>query len=276
MKQAITISLKSYRSLLAPRVRTAHKGLFGHVLIVGGDYGMAGAVRLSAEAALRCGAGLVSVATRLEHITAILSGRPEIMAHGIIKAHDLETLLSKATIIVLGPGLGKTSWSYDLFHRVLSAPQKKVIDADGLNILAEHPQSFSDWVLTPHLGEASRLLSCDVHEIESNKIEAAEKLQKKYGGVCVLKDAGSLIASSEKMSLCEAGNPGMASGGMGDILTGVIAALLAQGATLSEAAECGVLLHATAGDIAAQQSGERGLLASDLLSFLHKLVNPVI
>lgn len=273
MKQPTVLNLEYYKSLLTPRVREAHKGLFGHVLIVGGDYGMPGAVRLAAEAALRCGAGRVSVATRSEHLDVIACGRPEIMVHGINSAQGLEPLLAKATTIVIGPGLGQSPWSKGLFYKVLEAPQAKIVDADGLNWLAQNPSTSSHWVLTPHVGEAARLLQTEIDAIQMNRAQAVYQLQEKYNGVVILKGADSLICTEKTLRVCQAGNPGMASGGMGDVLSGVIGALLAQGLNLQQAAELGVCLHANAGDLAAQAYGERGLLAMDLMFYLHKLVN---
>lgn len=274
MKQPAAINFDALKTLLPARPRDAHKGLFGHVLIVGGNFGMAGAVRLAGEAALRTGAGLVSVATQPEHVTVVASECPEIMAHGVENSNDLKPLLLKATVIVIGPGLGQTDWSKQLFETVFASPQPKVIDADGLNLLAQHPKKFEQWVLTPHPGEAGRLLNCEAKQIQADRISAIRELQATYGGVVVLKGAGSLICASNSLSICQSGNPGMASGGMGDVLSGVIGALLAQNFNLQQAAELGVCLHACAGDMAAQQMGERGLIASDLMSYLHLLVNP--
>jgi hydroxyethylthiazole kinase-like uncharacterized protein yjeF len=267
------LTITSLKRLLTPRSRTAHKGDFGHVLVVGGDYGMAGAVRMAGEAALRVGAGLVSVATRPQHIDIVSNMRPELMCHGIRTTNDLKKLLARATVIALGPGLGQSTWSKKLFHYLLKSPQAKVIDADALNLLALHPQKNNNWILTPHVGEAARLLNCTSKEIQTDRLAAAKQLQKKYGGVIVLKGAGTLIITDKTASICKAGNPGMASGGMGDVLTGVIAGLVAQKINLQHAAELGVYLHATAGDLAAKE-GERGLLASDLMPYLRKLVNP--
>jgi NAD(P)H-hydrate epimerase len=244
------------------------------VLIVGGNDGMAGAARLAAEAALRVGAGLVSVATKPQHVAAIVSARPEIMAHGVNNAKELTPLLSKATVIVVGPGLGKTRWSTQLLKQVLRFPCPKVLDADALHLLAAKPQKSDQWILTPHPGEAASLLQCNVSDVQIDRVRAVKQIQSQYGGVALLKGAGSLVCTENSLRICEAGNPGMASGGMGDVLSGIIGGLLAQHFTLQQATECGVYLHAAAGDQAAQQRGERGLLASDLLSYLGKLVNP--
>lgn len=267
------LNLKSLQTLLAPRPRDAHKGLFGHALIIGGDFGMAGAVRLAGEAALRVGAGLVSVATHPEHISIVSSTRPELMCHGAKQVRDLKKLLTRATVLVLGPGLGQSTWSRQLYKSSLATQHPKIVDADALNLLAKHPIHRDDWILTPHVGEAARLLACSTEKIQQDRAKAVLALQTKFGGVIVLKGAGTLIVdSTHKIAICEAGNPGMASGGMGDVLSGVIGGLVAQGLSLSDAACLGVCLHATAGDLAAQD-GERGLLASDLIPHLRRFVN---
>jgi len=256
------------------RDRLAHKGVFGHVLIIGGDYGMAGAVRLAAESALRVGAGLVSVASRPEHLCTVSASRPEIMCHAIQKSADLLPLLEKATVIVLGPGLGKSTWSYELFKVALNTSKPIIIDADGLNILSEFPCKNENWILTPHPSEAARLLHCTVEEVQQDRTFSAKHLADHYGGVIVLKGAGTLIQiKKEQPFLCAAGNPGMASAGMGDVLSGVIGGLLAQHFSLLSAAKTGVLLHAMAADQAVAKKGERGLLAMDLMRYLRQLVN---
>ena len=259
------------------RERDAHKGDFGHVLVIGGDFGMGGAVHLAAEAALYVGAGLVSVATHAEHVTSVTASSPEIMCHAVNQAADLLPLLKKATVIVLGPGLGKSDWSRRLFQAALQATQPKVVDADALNLLSASPQKNNHWILTPHVGEAARLLHCTVEQVQSDRAVAVDKLCDQYAGVIVLKGAGTLIQFADELPfICHAGNPGMATAGMGDVLSGVIGGLLAQHFSLLSAAKTGVLLHAMAGDQAAYQLGERGLLARDLMPYLRKLVNPSI
>ncbi|MCB1775930.1 MAG: NAD(P)H-hydrate dehydratase [Candidatus Competibacteraceae bacterium] len=263
-------------SLLPPRQRSAHKGHFGHVLVVGGDLGMAGAARLAGEAAARCGAGLTSVATRAVHAGLQAAVRPELMFRGVETPEELEPLLDRATVIAIGPGLGRDHWGRAMFHAALTTDKPLVIDADGLNLLANEPLFRENWILTPHPGEAARLLKMTPAQVESDRFTAVEDLVLRYGGVAMLKGAGSLIASREEgqVALCATGNPGMASGGMGDVLTGVIAALRAQGLPPFAAAKAGVYLHGLAGDQAAQTNGERGLLATDLLPFLRRGVNP--
>jgi NAD(P)H-hydrate epimerase len=197
------------------------------------------------------------------------------MAHAVRKVSELDPLLKKASVIAIGPGLGQSSWSRALFARTLESGLPLVIDADGLNLLAADPEKNDNWILTPHPGEAGRLLSCSSADIQVDRFTATTKLQQEYAGVCVLKGCGTLVADHKgEISVCSAGNPGMASGGMGDVLSGVIAGLLAQGFTLDQAAITGVCIHAEAADRAAK-AGERGLLATDLMPWLRQLVNPV-
>lgn len=268
------IELKDFVTKLPPRKRDTHKGQCGHVLTIGGDYGYAGALRMAAEAAMRVGTGLTTVATRPEHALNIPLARPELMSAAISSASDLNILLAKATVLVIGPGLGQSDWASALFAKTLQTKLPMVVDADALNLLAIEPTVSNQWILTPHPGEAARLLSCSTAEIQSDRFAAARAIQSKYGGICVLKGSGSLIIDQEQsISICGAGNPGMASGGMGDVLSGVIAGLLAQGLQAADAARVGVCLHAAAADKAATL-GERGMLASDLMPHLRTLANP--
>ena len=260
---------------LPPRPRQSHKGNNGHVLAIGGDHGTAGAIRLCSEAALRGGAGLVSVATRAEHLIALNSARPELMAHEVNGPQALEALLPRATVLAVGPGLGQGAWGHALWLTALDAQLPLVLDADGLNLLAREPRGFSGpVVMTPHPGEAARLLGCDTRTIAIDRYAAVRELAKRYGAVVVLKGAGSLVADPQgRVAVCAWGNPGMATGGMGDLLTGIVAALMAQGCDAWQAATLGVSLHASAGDLAAKHGGERGLIATDLLEPLRLLLN---
>lgn len=259
---------------LPRRPRDAHKGRFGHVLVIGGDQGMGGAVRLAAEAALRSGAGLVSVATRPGHAGALLAACPELMCHGVDGPDVLAALLARATVIAAGPGLGRSSWARGLLDAGLESGLPCVLDADALNLLAISPRHRDHWVLTPHPGEAGRLLGSDAGAVEADRPAAARALRARYGGVVVLKGAGSLVCGSgTSLWLCDRGNPGMASGGMGDVLTGIIAGIAAQLGDLERAAAAGVLVHALAADDAAAR-GERGLVASDLFAALRPWLNP--
>ncbi|MBI2970737.1 MAG: NAD(P)H-hydrate dehydratase, partial [Gammaproteobacteria bacterium] len=266
------IDYESQKHCLGERRRDAHKGDFGHVLVAGGDYGFPGSVRLAAEAAARVGSGLVSVATRPEHAALIPLARPELMARGVTRASDLAPLLERATVIALGPGLGQSSWGTSLFARLLEARLPKVLDADALRLLAKEPVRSEDWVLTPHPGEAAELLQIDTAAVQADRFHAAQELRERYGGVVVLKGAGTVVVAGEDPCVCSDGNPGMASGGMGDVLTGVIAGLLAQGAGPERSACFGVCLHAAAAD-RASEDGTRGLLAGDLMPWLRRLVN---
>lgn len=266
---AIRLSKQS----LAPRNRCAHKGQFGHVLVIGGEQGYSGAARMAAEAALRVGSGLVSVATRIVHAALINLNQPEIMGQGVETSSQLESLLNRASVIVLGPGLGKTVWSQEMFSIASRTDKPIVLDADGLNLLSINRMHKVNWVLTPHPGEAARLLNCATADIEQDRFAAATTLQRQYGGVIVLKGAGTIIASEYGIAVSTSGNPGMASGGMGDILAGVIGGLLAQGLSTWESAQQGVYCHGLAADWAVNKDGERGLLATDLLPYLRQLVN---
>lgn len=257
---------------LPARRRSAHKGSHGHTLLVGGAPGMSGAIRLAGEAALRAGSGLVSVATHPEHAALLNITRPELMVQAIDAPSHLRQGLQAVDAVAIGPGLGQHPWGRGLLSLVLAADMPKVLDADALNLLAQARTQRQDWILTPHPGEAARLLGCSVADIEQDREAAARRLQREYGGVIVLKGAGTLVASARGVGFCLAGNPGMASAGMGDTLTGIIAGLLAQGLSLTAAAETGVWVHAHAADVAALQ-GERGLLASDLLAVLRAVIN---
>jgi hydroxyethylthiazole kinase-like uncharacterized protein yjeF len=262
---------------LPPRARTAHKGDAGRVLLVGGSPGMSGAIRLAAEAALRAGAGLVSVATH-PACTAVVAGhRPEIMCHAVGSAADLLPLLAAARAVVLGPGLGQSAWAEALWGAAVRFDRPLVLDADGLNLLARHGCERASWVLTPHPGEASRLLGLEAGTIQADRRAAAVELARRQGAEVVLKGACTLVASGDPARptvVCDRGNPGMASGGTGDVLAGIIGGLLAQGLEPRDAAQAGVLVHALAGDQAAR-AGERGMLASDLIEAVRAWVNPV-
>jgi NAD(P)H-hydrate epimerase len=258
---------------LPQRRRSAHKGDHGRVLIVGG-LAMPGAVRLAGEAALRAGAGLVTVATDAQSVAPIIAGRPELICNAVKSAAELERLLDAADVVAIGPGLGQSRSARDFFGTVAGCEKAIVLDADALTLLAEKPRHRDDWILTPHPGEAARLLGTDAAAIQRDRLGSARAIAARYGGVCVLKGAGTLVALEESLPwVCDRGNPGMATAGAGDVLTGIIAALVASGCDLEQAAAAGVLLHAHAGDRAAR-AGERGLVASDLIEQLRLVVNP--
>lgn len=259
---------------LAARKKNSHKADFGHVLVIGGGQGMPGAAALAAKAALRTGAGSASIAAWPYHINGMIAVCPEVMIFGVTSEKNLQPLLSRASVCVLGPGLGEDEWAQSLYHAALASQLPMIIDASALRLLSCHPQMDDNWILTPHPGEAASLLSCSVAEVQKNRFHAASELQQRYGGVIVLKGHGSIVRSTEGQTfVCPSGNPGMASAGMGDVLSGIIAGLVAQGLSLSEAAKTAVWLHARAGDMAAKITGQRGLLASDLFSLIPKLLN---
>ena len=259
--------------VLPQRRRDAHKGRFGHVLVVGGGPGMPGAARLAGEGALRVGAGRVTVATAPENVAAVVSGRPELMCRGIGDPADLGPLLAQSNVVAIGPGLGTDDWATGLVRVVEASGKPVVADADALNVVAVDPYPRENWVYTPHPGEAGRMLGGNGVHVQDNRCRALADLIKRYGGVFVLKGAGTLVGRAGDVPwVCDRGNPGMAAPGMGDVLTGIIAGVAAQGATLFDAARAGVLAHSVAGDLAAQE-GQRGLMATDLCAYLRKAIN---
>ena len=264
--------------LIGPRRGDAHKGRFGHVLVVGGDYGFAGAARLAGEAAGRAGAGLVSVATRPEHVAALVAARPEMMVHGIVSPRALDPLIGRASVIAVGPGLGRDAWGVSLLDRVVATDRALVIDADAINLLARGSAAWPSAakravVYTPHPAEAGRVLDESAGALESDRYSAARVLAEAHPGTWLLKGAGTIVAEPSAIPcVCEGGNPGMASGGMGDVLTGVVAALLAQGCSAFDAASAGACVHAAAADAAARD-GQRGMFASDVIAALRPVVD---
>lgn len=262
----------SLGALLPRRARTAHKGSAGHVLVIGGNHGMGGAVLLAAAAALRAGAGLVSVATRAIHVAPLLAHTPEAMAHAVEDPAGVSRLVASADVCAIGPGLGRDDWAGVALRAAIAGSDALVVDADALNLLAASPRSLpTDTVLTPHPGEAARLLGQTVREVQRDRLAAARALCGRFDCVVVLKGAGSVVAAPGGSTwIIDAGNPGMAVGGMGDALTGIIAALRAQGLPAAEAAAAGALQHALAGDRAAATGGGRGLLPSDLIAALRQ------
>lgn len=258
---------------LQPRRPTSHKGDNGRLLIVGGDNGTAGAIRMAGEAALRAGAGLVRVLTRTENIGPLLAARPELMVHELTDK-SLQDGLEWADVLVTGPGLGQESWGKRALQKMENFRKPMLWDADALNLLAIHPDKRHNRIITPHPGEAARLLRCSVAEVESDRLLSARRLVKQYGGVVVLKGAGTVVADGTQLAIIDAGNAGMGSGGMGDVLSGIIGAMLGQKLNPYDAACAGSLAHAAAADKLACQTGSRGMLATDLFSTLHYFVNP--
>ncbi|MBF7730987.1 NAD(P)H-hydrate dehydratase [Pseudomonas sp. N040] len=255
---------------LAPRSRTAHKGQLGHLLVVGGDRGLAGAALLAAESALRAGAGLVSLATRAEHVLAALARQPELMCVAVASANQLRPLLAAAAVLVVGPGLGQAAWGRSLLSALANSRLPQVWDADALNLLASGAVRLpAGSVITPHPGEAARLLGCAASAVQADRPAAARALAQRYQAVVVLKGAGTLLASPDgQLAVCSNGHPAMAGAGFGDVLAGLIGALMAQGLPAFAAARLAVWLHARAGEQLAPLG--RGLAASDLLPVIRQ------
>ncbi len=256
--------------LLGPRPRDAHKGDAGHVLIIGGNVGMRGAAALAGEAALRTGAGLVTLVVPPGYGAA----RPELMVREVSSPESLQDLVNRADVVAIGPGLGQDAWAQAMLDAALASTRPLVMDADALNLMAGRFQERTECIITPHPGEAARLLGVDASAVQADRFAALDELAALSRAVVVLKGAATLVGAVGALrQVCLAGNPGMATGGMGDVLTGVIASLRAQGLDAHGAACAGVQLHAEAGDRAAAIAGERGLLASDLMGPLHWRVN---
>ncbi|EOC1334719.1 bifunctional ADP-dependent NAD(P)H-hydrate dehydratase/NAD(P)H-hydrate epimerase [Cronobacter turicensis] len=261
---------------LRPRRAGSHKGDNGKLVIIGGDYGTAGAIRMTGEAALRAGAGLVRVLTRAENIAPLVTARPELMVHELT-SDALDASLEWADVVVIGPGLGQQEWGKSALAKVCQCDKPMLWDADALNLLAIAPDTSHNRILTPHPGEAARLLNRSVAEIESDRLLSARELAQRYGGCVVLKGAGTVVTGpQDECGIIDVGNPGMGTGGMGDVLSGIIGALLAQGLNLFDAACAGGVAHGAAADALAQRFGTRGMLATDLFSTLYRFVNPDI
>ncbi|NND37647.1 MAG: NAD(P)H-hydrate dehydratase, partial [Gammaproteobacteria bacterium] len=196
--------------------------------------------------------------------------------HAVETAAQLDELIDRATVIALGPGLGRDDWAWQVFQGAIGAPPQKVVDADALNVLSEESLQRDDWILTPHPGEAARLLATDSASIQADRIAAVREIARRYGGIAVLKGHGTLVGAHDSLpALVRRGNPGMATAGMGDVLTGIVAGLLAQfPSNPLAAASAAAHVHGLAGDLAAAEGGERGIIASDLFVHLGSAVNP--
>ncbi|WP_171040676.1 NAD(P)H-hydrate dehydratase [Marinobacter alexandrii] len=255
---------------LPKRPANAHKGRFGHVLVVAGDRGFGGAGLMAAEAAARSGAGLVTLATRPEHVTAALARCPSIMAHGLIHGSELPPLLESVSVVVCGPGMGQGAWAQQMLEQVLDSGKPKVLDADALNLLSKRVAvPAENQILTPHPGEAARLLGCLVPEVEADRMAAARTLQSIYGGTVLLKGAGTVIASDrETVDIVSGSNPGMATGGMGDVLSGIIGAFYGQLDNARQAAALGASVHLAAANRASVEKGFMGLIPTDVIDIL--------
>lgn len=259
--------------LFPRRPAAAHKGTFGTLAVVGGGRGMAGAAALAARAAFRSGAGKVVVVAEEESRAAVHALVAEATTAAVLPPTGLEAL-------AVGPGLGSSSRAADLLEEALATPLPAVLDADALNLLAGRPEALAArraaTVLTPHPGEASRLLGVPTATVISDAEGTAAGLAAASGSIVVLKGFRSVVASPDgRLARVLAGNPGMATGGSGDALTGIVGALLARGATAWEAAAGGAFLHGLAGDLARERRGEEALVASDLAECLDEALRVV-
>ncbi len=258
---------------LALRDRRAHKGRHGRVLIIGGQLGMAGAATMAATAALRAGAGLVRVLAHPDALGAIRTGPAELMLAPARESADVAAALAWPDVVAIGPGLGQSDWSRAVFTAAAAAETLRVFDADALNLAAELGQPLRGAVLTPHPGEAARLLGLSSADIQNDRMTAARQLAQRYQADVILKGAGTLVASpAGRLWLAPGGNPGMAVGGSGDVLTGVVAAMLAQFAARDTALAAAVSVHNAAADQAAGRR-ERGFLPTDALEAIRCLCN---
>lgn len=270
---------------LPPRPPESHKGTFGKVLVVAGSRGMAGAAMLCGSAALRGGAGLVQVASPLDVQPCVAAGNPcyttaclpiEMKEHGL--AEDAVPLIlelaQSADVLAIGPGLGQTAKIPEIIEILLvQAELPVVLDADGLNALAKLRSDVlkrrpAPTILTPHPGELGRLLKCSTDDVLANREDLVQRYAHDHGVIVVLKGHKTLVSDGERLYRNTTGNPGMATGGTGDVLTGLIAALIAQGLSAFDAAQLGVNIHGLAGDLAAEAKGQVGLIATDLIDYL--------
>ena len=266
------ISKEWVEGMLPTRPASAHKGVAGGLLIIGGGVGMTGAPVLAGRAALRSGAGRVTIGCHPDNQTSTASHTPELMVVGLRTPRQLKDLLARSDAVVIGPGLGQDAWAREVYSTSRDYDVRKVLDADALNLLAARPVEVRSAVLTPHPGEAGRLGKMDTSKVQGNRPAVAETLAAQLGEVCVLKGAGTLVAQAQKPTLlCDRGHPGMATAGMGDVLSGVIGALMAQGLPGYEAAGAGVWMHSVAAERAGKGGGRIGLLATDLEPHLNEL-----
>ena len=262
------------KSLLPRRKLSAHKGDAGRVLIIGGALGFGGAAIMAGQAALRAGAGLIKVACHHANIPALNAASPELMTVDFDDAKAVQEALSWADVVAIGPGLGQSVPALNLLTQALNSDKALVVDADALNLIAAHELTFKDerHLITPHPGEAARLLKTTVAAISAARVQSAKALQQQYGGVVLLKGAGSVICDGRHCAIAHEGSPAMASGGMGDILTGLCAAYVAQGLSLDDAMLSAVAVHGRAGFMAGKE-GVIGTKATDLLPFIRTLTN---
>jgi NAD(P)H-hydrate epimerase len=286
MNESVSPTIKEFsfediKENIPIRKENSHKGDHGKLLIIAGDEGFGGAGIMSSESGLKTGAGLVKLLTRKSHVSSSLAKNPEIMVSGADNAQDLEANLEWPDAVVAGPGMYKNFWSEQILYKLLSfvadSGTPTLLDAGALRLLAHKAFSRltlnSQTVLTPHPGEAAEMLNTTPKEIQKNRIASAKELQKKYGCIVVLKGNGTIICDKNNAYLCSSGGPELAVAGTGDILSGIIGSLIAQGLTPLDAAKTGVAIHARAGEEFANDVGKIGLAASELISYIRKFLN---
>ena len=268
-----SVPLRRWHAGLLPKVPVeAYKHQRGHVVVVGGSKGMGGAVVLAAEAALRSGAGMVTVATAPENLAGLLARLPEAMWVDPLNSdqdQSIASVLSRASVVVLGPGLGRGSWAEQVLDAVSAFQGPMVIDADGLYWLADREswcQRGNPLFLTPHAAEAARLLDRSVSDVMNQTMQSVADMAERYQATCLLKGPGTVMGDQRSQAICGHGNPGMATAGMGDVLAGLAGSLIAQQSDdMAGAFFAAVLLHSAAGDLAAQEIGERGITATAVI-----------
>ncbi len=291
------ITRKQVAALLHPRPQDSHKGLFGTVTVIGGSTGMIGAALLAGRAALKLGAGCVHIGLLADKMPLVDMRVPELMLHSATEllrsfphpnpppkgeGANVKSNLSPS-VLVIGCGLGQSLPAQKLLYDALALDVPLVLDADALNILAANHELYdllrarkAPSVFTPHPGEAARLLDCSTDDIQKDRIAAALALAKKLPGSVVLKGAGSLVATRDgKLHLNQTGNPGMSSAGMGDVLSGMIAAFIAQGLSADDALLLAVHLHGAAGDELAKQNATIGMSATEVTEWARWLLNRI-
>lgn len=264
----------SVSARLPRRPQNSHKGRFGHVLVVAGDRGFGGAGILAAEAAARAGAGLVTLATRPEYVGPALARCPSVMVHGLTHGSELSPFIEAASVIVCGPGIGQGAWGQQMLQQVVLSGKPRVLDADALNILSTRAaQPSENHILTPHPGEAARLLGCSVKEVEADRLFSAEQIQRMFGGVVLLKGAGTVIAGGNGVpTLISGSNPGMATGGMGDVLSGIAGSFYGQFGDARFATVLAASMHLAAANRASEAKGYMALLPNDVIDAMPALL----
>jgi hydroxyethylthiazole kinase-like uncharacterized protein yjeF len=286
------ITVEDVSRMLGSRSRTSHKGNYGHVLLVGGAPGFSGAIAMAAMAATRSGVGLVTVLTPERVAPVVASLVPEAMVHGCacnadgsFAANALDPWLSGMDpfqAVLMGPGMTLAADGATLVARLLDTSVSTVIlDADALNALAEEPSLVTGGrdgvVLTPHPGEMARLLGCDVSTVQADRYESARRATQQFGGTVVLKGAGTIVSQAGlPLAVNMSGNPGMATGGMGDVLGGLMAGLSAQGLSPFDAARAAVHIHGRAGDAVARLTSQAGMIATDVVNEIPQVFRGVL